>query len=390
MIIPKALAATSVVNKGNETASQSSAAVTDFLSFLWDRLDNWIAAIVVAIFALYFAKVFRKIIINKITDQVDDGNEDIIVLAGRATYAGILSVGMTVALKVAGIDLTAVIAAVGFGIGFAMQDLIMNFIAGVLILISHPFKLGDLIKVNDVVGRVTDIQSRSTVLQALDGTRVVVPNSDLINKQITSFTSNPFRRVDLPVGVEYSTDLSKAMNIAKAVMDGHPSVIKEPGPNVILDEFADSSINLILRFWVPSKSSWLSTKTEIINQLKKAFDSAGISIPFPIRTVYMHNEGKNTTADIQKVEETEALIQEDTKVDPAPPMQSAIANPPIDQTIQAPAIPTNTASDIDSSHIEIHQIIPPENISNPQQDFRVLPPIEEHKDISGADFLSNL
>jgi len=374
-MIPIAYAAT-VVTKGTETVDESQKAVVDFLSFLWDRLDNWIAALILLIFSIYFAKTFRKIVVDKISNQVDDAHEDMIVLAGRATYAGILAVGVTIALKVAGIDITTIIAAVGFGIGFALQDLIMNFIAGILILLNHPFKLGDCIKVNDTVGKVVEIQSRLTILLAFDGTRVVVPNSDLINKQITSFTSNPFRRIEILVGVEYSTNLQKAMQVCMAVMQTHPNINKDPAPTVLLNEFGDSSINLKVRFWVDSKSNWLKTKTEIIHQLKTAFDQAKISIPFPIRTVYMNNNKQSEINDIQN---------------------SLPENKPIELTKEPQSINKEPITTVipEVQEIEIHEITEPkiqkeEVKKEPLKNDFAIPPIDQNRDLSGADFLNNI
>jgi len=198
---------------------------------------------------------------------------------------GSLTLGVTIALSIAGIDLTAIIAAAGFGIGFAMQDLIMNFMAGVLILLNRQFTIGDYIQVNDTIGQVQEIQSRSTVLKALDGTKVIVPNADLFTNQVTSYTSNPFRRIEIGVGVEYRTDLGHASQVILEALRSHNLVVLEPAPAILIDEFADSSINFLIRFWVDSHSNWMKTKSEVIHLVKKSFDAEGIGIPFPIRTL---------------------------------------------------------------------------------------------------------
>lgn len=284
LLIPLAEAA-DLTSKGSETAEQSGAAVSDFLSYLWNSLDNWIAAVIVVVFSVYFAKVIKKLVVEKVADKMGDEHEEVLILVGRATYAAILGVGLTIGLKVGGIDLTVIIAAVGFGIGFALQDIIMNFIAGVIILASRQFAIGDFIEVSGTLGKVVEIQSRATILQALDGTKVIVPNADLFTNPVTSYTTNPFRRIEVPVGVEYRTDLKKATNVMLGVLNNHKHVVAEPAPAVILDEFADSSINFKVRFWVQSKDKWIQIKSEIIHDLKAALDEAGINIPFPIRTL---------------------------------------------------------------------------------------------------------
>lgn len=294
LLVPLADAA-SLTDKGSETAEQSEAAVTDFVSFLWNSLDNWIAAIIVVVFSVYFAKMLKKIVVDKVADKMGDEHEEILVLVGRATYAAILGVGLTIGLKVGGIDLTVIIAAVGFGIGFALQDIIMNFIAGVILLATRQFAIGDFIEVNGTFGQVKEIQSRATILHALDGTKVIVPNSELFTNQVISYTTNPFRRIEVPVGVEYRTDLKKATNVMLAVLHAHDSVVKEPAPAVILDEFSDSSINFKVRFWVQSKDQWIQIKSDMIQLLKAALDEAGINIPFPIRTLVFDKNTEKVT-----------------------------------------------------------------------------------------------
>lgn len=380
MLIETIYAATSIVDKGKETATQSQSALFEFITFLWDRIDNWISALIIVFFSIYFAKFFRKIVIDKISNQVDDNHEDVIVLAGRATYVGILSVGSTIGLKVAGIDITAIIAAVGFGIGFALQDLIMNFIAGILILLNHPFKLNDFILVNDTTGKVVDIQSRCTVLQGLDGTRIVVPNSDLINKQIISYTSNPFRRIEIPVGVDYSTDLKKAISICMAILQTHPMINKEPKSSVVIDSFGDSAINLFVRFWVDTTSNWLGTKAEVIEQIKSAFDKAGISIPFPIRTVYMQQQELRAQSSVLS-----------TQVEkPKEASMPVTNNNDIEVEIQKENVNQVQELHIDEVKPIADNLQQTNNTQNLiKQDF-VVPPVEQHQDISGSAFLEEM
>lgn len=282
--------AQNVAGKASETGKASGQAIDQLLKFLWDKIDNWIAALAVAAVGFFLAKMIQTAVVDRISEHVDEEHQDVLVLVGRATYIAVLAVAMTIALKVAGIDITTIIAAVGFGIGFALQDLISNFISGIMILISRQFNLGDFILVNNTIGQIKEIQSRCTVLQALDGTKVIVPNKDLFVNQVISYTTNPFRRVDIPVGVDYSTDLQKAASECLRVMQEHPNTLKQPPSNVLIDSFGESSINLIARFWVESKSNWLGIKSEITINIKKAFDAAHISIPFPIRTLHITKE----------------------------------------------------------------------------------------------------
>jgi small conductance mechanosensitive channel len=302
--LESALAA-SITDQGNATATETTSGLTDFFGTLWASAPQWIAAMIIFACSFIFAKATKEKVVDRVSNKLAEDDQEVLVLIGRATYVAVLLLGVTISLKIAGIDLTAIIAAVGFGMGFAMQDLIMNFIAGIMILVNRQFTLGDYIKVNDTIGQVTEIQSRATILKALDGTRVIVPNSQLFTNQVTSFTSNPFRRIEVEVGVEYRTDLEHATQIIKEALDEHPPVLKEPGPAIVLDEFSDNSINFLVRFWVDSKSNWVGTKSGVIKLIKKHFDAAGIEIPFPIRTLVMDKNTEDVMIPVYEAESSE-------------------------------------------------------------------------------------
>lgn len=282
--------AASITEQSSSTASQTTTGLTSFFNTIWAKAPSWIAAMIVFVISLLVARMVKEKVVDKVSAKFSEDDQDILTLIGRTTYVAVLGVGVTIALSIAGLDLTALLAAVGFGMGFAMQDLIVNFMAGILILLNRPFSIGDFIQVNSTIGKVEEIQSRATILKALDGTRVIVPNADLFKNQVTSFTSNPFRRLEVPVGVEYRTDLAHASRIILEALRDHPKVLQDPGPNILLDSFGDSSINFFVRFWVESRSNFLKIKSEVIHLIKKHFDEAGIVIPFPIRTLVVDRD----------------------------------------------------------------------------------------------------
>ncbi|KKP36617.1 hypothetical protein A2483_03685 [Candidatus Peregrinibacteria bacterium RIFOXYC2_FULL_33_13] len=372
------LQANALTSKAAETTKLSGTAVDELVKTLWERIDNWIAAIVVAVLAFAFAKMIRNTVIDRISQHIDEENQDILILAGRATYLGVLAVGITIALKVAGIDITAIIAAIGFGIGFALQDLLMNFISGVMILVSRQFNIGDFIKVGETMGQVQEIQTRCTILKALDGTKVIVPNKDLFVNQVTSFTTNPFRRIEIAVGVDYSTDLKLAVNTAMQTIESGSNILKEPKSVVLIDAFAESSINLILRFWVDSKSNWLGIRSEMIINLKKNFDAVHINIPFPIRTLYMANHEQ----EISKAMEESGMV---------PKMNADSAMVAAALTTDGTQIPINMANPLINIPIETQpeQSQTESNINStmpdPKADIK-----DEKKPDTGANFLNNL
>lgn len=282
---------------GTETAGNiaggTATELANLLQMFIAKIPLFIAAALVIFLAFLAAKIARSIVENKLAESgIEEEHKEVQILGGRMTYSGILVLGITVGLKIAGIDLTTILAAVAFGIGFALKDLIMNFLAGIMILVGRHFTIGDFIKVGSTIGKVVEIQSRTTVLQAIDGTKVIVPNADLFKKQVVSFTSNPFRRIELIVGVDYRTNLENALKICMDTMKHTEGILAEPKPAVLVDDFAESSINLKLRAWVDSRGGWVKVKSDLVKNIKTRFDQYGIVIPWPIRTLSYDKDQK--------------------------------------------------------------------------------------------------
>jgi small conductance mechanosensitive channel len=284
--------AASITDQGTETTSQVTSGLTSFFDMLWSKAPAWIAAMIVFACSLWVARIMKEKVVDKVSAKFAEDDQDILILIGRTTYVAVLCVGATIALSIAGIDLTAIIAAIGFGFGFAMQDLVANFVAGILILLNRPFSIGDFIQVNSTVGKVEEIQSRATILKALDGTKVIVPNADLFKNQVTSFTSNPFRRIDIDVGVDYRTDLPHASRVILEALRAHQKVLQDPPPAILLDSFGDSSVDFIARFWVESRSPFLKIKSEVTHLIKQHLDAAGIEMPFNTQNLVFDRENE--------------------------------------------------------------------------------------------------
>jgi hypothetical protein len=212
-------------------------------------------------------------------------HKEIQILTGRTAAAATMIIGATVALNIAGIDLTVIIAAAGFGIGFALRDIITNFLAGIMILAQKHFTIGDFIKVGGTTGKIIEIQARATILKAIDGTRVIVPNAQLFTNQVKSFTSNPFRRIEIPVCVAYGENVELAIKTCYAVVQHTKGVLLEPKPVVLVTAWGANNIDMVVRLWVDSKSSWLKIKSELTVNLLKGFDQMNIRYDFQRVTI---------------------------------------------------------------------------------------------------------
>lgn len=191
-------------------------------------------------------------------------------------------------IGVATTSFVAIIGAAGLAIGLALQGTLANFAGGVLILIFKPYKIGDLVESQGVVGVVKAIQIFNTVLLTPDNKTVIMPNGAVMNNHITNFTADGKIRVDLSVGISYSADIKKAKDVLEAALAADPRVLKSPAPTVAVAELGDSSVNLAVRPWCDPAVYW-DVYFDTLENCKIALDKDEISIPFPQRDVHIYN-----------------------------------------------------------------------------------------------------
>jgi small conductance mechanosensitive channel len=328
--------AASSVSTANEVAEGTQSQFEKLFTLVINQIPLWITGGIVIFLSIFFARAAQSIVENKMAKSgVGEEHQEVQILAGRIANVGVLTVGITVGLKIAGIDLTQIIAAAAFGIGFALKDLITNFLAGVFVLASRHFTIGDIIKVKGTIGKIEEIQTRATIVKNFDGTKVVVPNAELFKNNVTSFTSNPFRRFEVITGVEYSADLKKALEACMKAVKETKNVLIEPKPSVGITDFADSAILIKTKGWVESKTGVIKPKSECIQNIKKELDAVGITIPFPIRTIY---QAETEEKGQQEEEKIQAAIENTNEepAEPAQPMQEQSAPEPQAEQVAAP------------------------------------------------------
>ncbi len=203
-----------------------------------------------------------------------------------------VTLGFFVALVVNGVDLSslAVIAgALGVGIGFGLQNIVSNFVSGLILLAERPVALGDRIEVAGVAGQVTKISLRSTTVVTNDNISVIVPNSDLITSPITNWShGDPKVRIRIPVGVAYGTDMDRLQTALLAAATEHPSVLTQPAPTVFFSGFGDSSLNFELGVWTQDMARRpRHFRSELNFAIERKLREHGIEIPFPQRVVHL-------------------------------------------------------------------------------------------------------
>ena len=173
-----------------------------------------------------------------------------------------------------------ILGAAGLAIGLSLQGSLSNFAGGILIILFKPFRIGDFIEAQNVVGTVKDIKIFSTVLTSPDNKQIVIPNAALSNGVIINYTVNGIRRVDLTISVGYETDLQLAKDIILNVLDSIPEILKEPETAVFINNLASSSIDFAVRPFTENENYW-KVKSDVLEKIKLAFDKVGIEIPYP-------------------------------------------------------------------------------------------------------------
>jgi len=205
----------------------------------------------------------------------------------------VMLVGIIVALDVLGVPVAPLVAGlgvVGFVVGFALQDTLGNFAAGIMILLYRPYDVGHYVEAGGTAGSVVDMTLVSTTFKTPDNKRVIVPNGAIWGGTITNYTANPTRRVDMTMSIGYGDDIDEASRVIEEVVTAHPKVLEDPAPQVEVAELGDSSVDFVVRPWVDNADYW-AVKFDLTRQLKQRFDEAGLSIPFPQRDVHVFQEG---------------------------------------------------------------------------------------------------
>ena len=257
-------------------------------------LPNLVVALLIVVVAALVARLVRRAVtavLHRVTNHAPQA-ANVVDLLATIAYIAVLAIGTFVALGVLNLDgvvttLLAGAGVVGLALGFAFQDIASNFIAGVLMAVRNPFVIGQIIETNGFMGTVREITLRSTIVETFTGQRVILPNAKVFGDPIINYSSMRRRRVDVSCGVGYGDDLDAAKSAAVAAVEGLDARQATQPVQLYYTEFGDSSINFVIRFWVDfqKQTDFLQAQSDAIQAIKTALDEAGVTIPFPIRTL---------------------------------------------------------------------------------------------------------
>ncbi len=211
----------------------------------------------------------------------------------KLLHYGVMLIGFLFAMSLLGVTLrnfVVLAGAFGIGIGFGLQNIVNNFVSGLVLLFERPIKLGDMIMVEGEWAIVKKIGLRSTTVETFDMSEIIVPNSDLISQKVTNWTlSNEQSRLVIPVGVAYGSDVPKVLAILRECAERHPKVLENPEPSVIFTAFGASSLDFELRAWIADVNSRLAVKSELLQDIDAQFRRANVEIPFPQRDLHLRS-----------------------------------------------------------------------------------------------------
>ena len=218
------------------------------------------------------------------------------------------TVGVLVGLSFLSIpwsQLSWIVAAASVGLGFGLQEILANFVSGIILLLEQPIRVGDIVTVDGTTGVVTKMQIRATTVTNWDRQELVVPNKDLITGKLLNWTlSNVVNRVVIEVGVAYGTDVNEAHSLILSAVASHPEVLDDPAPLVTFEQFGDSSLNFVVRCFLPSLDKRLQTIHELNTSIGDTLEQAGIAVPFPQRDVHL-----NLNTDAMGVDDVRRAIE---------------------------------------------------------------------------------
>ncbi|PSB10050.1 mechanosensitive ion channel protein MscS [Pleurocapsa sp. CCALA 161] len=271
-------------------------------------LPSLLSALVVLFLTQYAVKITLKLADETGRRAIKSTSLQLLLI--KVCRIGVWTVGILLACVLAfpGFELGDIIATLGVGsvaIGFAFQDIFKNFLAGIILLVEEPFRIGDEVVIGEYQGKVEHISIRTTKIRTYQGERVLLPNSAVFADAVKVVTAYDYRRTDLAVGVDYNTSLPEASQLLLQTIGQVEGVMREPSPEVDLVNFGDSSIDFVVRYWSRSQQRQLRrVQTKAIMAIKTALDRANISIPYPIRTLYYYDQEKYHDYSPVEVEQT--------------------------------------------------------------------------------------
>jgi small conductance mechanosensitive channel len=281
------------------------------VSTLWGRvqemangffalLPNIVLAIIVFFIFFFIARAI-KATVRKLTRR---RARNLGMVLGRLAQGTTILIGLFIALTIiiptlqAG-DLVQLLGISGVAIGFAFRDILQNFLAGILILLTEPFQIDDQIIFKDFEGTVEHIETRATTIRTYDGRRIVIPNSELFTNSVLVNTAFENRRLEYDIGIGYGDSIEEAKRLILEAIHESEGALETPAPDALVVDLADSTVNIRARWWVqpPRRADVLDLQDRVLTHIKNKLTANGIDMPFPTQQVLFHDQTEETDGD---------------------------------------------------------------------------------------------
>lgn len=276
--------------------------VQSMINSFFALLPNMVLALIV--FALFFwiAGVIKGVVKRLTRNRRHARNLGLVL--GRLAQGTTILVGLFIALSIvipslkAG-DLVQLLGISGVAIGFAFRDILQNFLAGILILLTEPFQINDQIIFENFEGTVESIKTRATTIKTYDGRRIVIPNSELFTNSLVVNTAFDNRRLEYDIGIGYGDDIDEAKQLILEAIHETKAVLKDPAPDVLVVDLAESTVNIRARWWItpPRRADALDIQDKVLTGIKNKLTAHGIDLPFPTQHILFHDQTEETDGD---------------------------------------------------------------------------------------------
>jgi len=265
-------------------------------------LPNIILALIVFAIFFFVARTIKKVVRNLTRDRRQARNLGLVL--GRLAQGTTILIGLFIALSIVipslkANDLVQLLGISSVAIGFAFRDILQNFLAGILILLTEPFQIDDQIVFKEFEGTIENIQTRATTIRTYDGRRIVIPNSELFTNSVTVNTAFENRRLEYDIGIGYGDNIDEARRLILEAMRETSGVIETPASDAIVVELAGSTVNIRARWWVapPRRADVLDLQDRVLTNIKNKLTANGIDLPFPTQQILFHDQTEATDGD---------------------------------------------------------------------------------------------
>ncbi len=211
-------------------------------------------------------------------------------------YAALLIAVIIAAVDQLGIKTTsflAILGAAGLAVGLALQSSLSNFSSGIMLILFHPFKVGDFVEAGGTTGTVEQINVFNTVMRTGDNREIIVPNAQIFGGTITNFSARATRRIDLVIGISYDDNIDKAKQIIEDILNADQRILKEPAPVILVMDLGASSVDLAVRPWV-RKEDYSATRGDLLERIKTGLEEGGCSLPYPQQDIHLYKAGESS------------------------------------------------------------------------------------------------